>query len=102
MPATPPRPPDPAAAARNRWITVGVIAAFVVFLAWSMLSAQKVTCEVCMDYQGRRNCASASAVSEEEAFASARNTACGPIAFGMNESIACGNTPPATRQCRTR
>lgn len=102
MPATPSRPHDPAIAARNRYLTIGIIVAFVGFLAWSMLSSQKVTCDVCMEFNGRRNCASASAVSEEEAFNSARNTACGPISFGMNESIACGNTPPATRVCRTR
>lgn len=102
MPATTPRPVNPAIRARNRAITVTIIVAFVGFLAWSMLSAQKATCEVCMEFNGRRNCATASAVSEEEAFNSARNTACGPISFGMNESIACGNTPPASSQCRTR
>lgn len=102
MPATAPRPIDPSVTRRNRMITVGLLVAFAGFLAWSMLSAQKATCEVCMDYKGRRNCASASAVNEEEALTSARNTACGPIAFGMNESIECGNTPPATLQCHTR
>ncbi|MFN2325505.1 MAG: hypothetical protein ABR551_06430 [Gemmatimonadales bacterium] len=102
MPATPRKPLDPRITARNRYITIGLVVAFVGFLAWTMLSAQKATCDVCMDYKGRRNCASASAVNEEEALTSARNTACGPISFGMNESIECGNTPPATRVCRTR
>jgi len=89
-------------APRGKYFTIAILLAFVAFLAWTTLSAQKATCDVCMDYHGRRNCASASASSEEEALTSARNTACGPLAFGMNESIECGNTPPATRQCRTR
>lgn len=85
---------------RGRLITILFIVAFAGFLAWSTLSAQKATCEVCMDYHGRRNCASASASTEDEALDSARNTACGPLAFGMNESIECGRMPPTTRQCR--
>jgi hypothetical protein len=89
-------------ASRGKLLTVLVILAFAGFLAWTTVAAQKSTCDVCMEFNGRRNCASASASSEEEALNSARNTACGPLAFGMNESIACGNTPPATRQCRTR
>jgi len=89
-------------ASRGKWITILIIAGFVAFLAWTTVSAQKATCDVCMDYHGRRNCASASASTEAEALTSARNTACGPLTFGMNESIECGNTPPATRQCRTR
>lgn len=89
-------------ASRGKLLTVLVILAFAGFLAWTTVAAQKASCDVCMEFNGRRNCASASASSEEEALNSARNTACGPLAFGMNESIACGNTPPATRQCRTR
>lgn len=87
---------------RGRLVTILIILAFAGFLAWTTVSAQKASCDVCMEFNGRRNCASASASSEEEALNSARNTACGPLSFGMNESIACGNTPPATRQCRTR
>ena len=89
-------------AARSRWIPILAILAFAGFLAWSTLSAQKVTCEVCVDYHGRQNCATASAASEEEAVISAQNTACGPVASGMNESIECGRIPPSRRQCSTR
>lgn len=89
-------------ASRNRLLAILAVLAFAGFLAWTTLSAQKATCEVCMDYHGRRNCATASASSEAEALNSARTTACGPLAFGMNESIECGNTPPATRSCQLR
>jgi hypothetical protein len=30
----------------------------------------------------------------------AQTVACGPISQGMDESIACSNRPPVTRQCR--
>ncbi len=79
-----------------------VIFAFVAFLAWSMLSAQKVECEVCVEFANGRNCATATAETEPEAVQSAQTTACGPLASGMSASIACGNTPPLRRQCRSR
>ena len=76
-----------------------VIVAFVAFLAWSTVSAQKVECEVCIEFGGGRNCATATAVSEDEAAQSAQTTACGPLARGMDASIACGNRPAASRRC---
>ena len=83
-------------------LAIVAILAFVAFLAWSTLSAQKVECDVCVEFANGRNCASATAASEEEAARSAQTTACGPVASGMTASIACGNTPPVSRQCRTR
>ena len=83
-------------------LVVLAILAFVAFLAWTTLSAQKVECEVCVDFANGRNCAIARAETEIEAARSAQTTACGPLARGMTASIACGNVPPTSRQCRGR
>ena len=83
-------------------LVIVAILAFVAFLAWSTLSAQKVECDVCVEFAKGRNCASATAATEEEAGQSAQTTACGPLASGMTASIACGNAPPVSRQCRPR
>ena len=83
-------------------VTIAVIMAFVAFLTWSTLSAQKVECTVCVEYKGGKNCATASHENEAEAARSAQNTACGPLTSGMNDAIACDNRPPASQQCRTR
>ena len=88
--------------APRKILVIAAILAFVAFLAWSTLSAQKVECDVCVEFANGRNCASATAASEEEAARSAQTTACGPLASGMTASIACGNAPPASRQCRVR
>lgn len=87
---------------RSTMVTLAIVAALVAYLAWSTLQAQQVTCEVCVNFEGRANCASASAATEDEAAESAQRTACGPVASGMNESIACSNRPAASRQCTTR
>lgn len=84
---------------RNRIITFVAIIAFVLLLAWSTVQTQQTTCQVCVSFNGRENCAAASGADRDEAVQTARSTACGPIANGMNESIACGNTPPATFSC---
>ena len=82
-------------------LTLAVILAFVGLLAWSTLSAQKVTCQVCVEFNGGRNCAKASHSSEAEAARAAQTTACGPLASGMNEVIACENRPPVSKSCST-
>lgn len=85
-----------------RLLTIAAVALFVGFLLWTTLGAQQVECEICVEYNGQRNCATASNETEEAAVAAAQTTACGPITGGMNDVIACGNAVPVVRQCRTR
>jgi hypothetical protein len=85
-----------------RLLTIAAVALFVGFLLWTTLGAQQVECEVCVTYAGQQNCATASNETEDAALAAAQTTACGPVAAGMNDVIACQNRPPVSRQCRTR
>jgi hypothetical protein len=87
---------------RQKVLVVLLLIGFVAFLAYTTLSAQKVECEVCVEFGSGRNCAMASANNEKEAARSAQTTACGPLARGMDASIACGNVAPARRVCRVR
>jgi hypothetical protein len=80
---------------------LAVVIAFFAFLAWTTLSAQKVECNVCVEYNGGRNCAKASHETEAEAARSAQTTACGPLTSGMNDAIACDSRPAASKTCRT-
>lgn len=63
-------------------------------LVYSTLDLQGYSCEVCITFNGRSNCAKASGTSREEAQRTATDTACAPITGGMSETIACSNTPP--------
>ena len=60
----------------------------------STLDLKQYSCEVCVTFQGRTNCARASGKTEEEAQRTAQDTACATISGGMTESIQCSNTPP--------
>ncbi|HEU4570583.1 MAG TPA: hypothetical protein VFS07_08425 [Gemmatimonadales bacterium] len=86
---------------RSTLLTIAAVLAFAAFLLWSTLGGQKAECEVCVSFNGRSNCATASAPSEAEAARSAQNTACGVLAAGMAETINCGNAVPTRQQCRT-
>ncbi len=83
-------------------LTIAVILIFAAFLAYSTLSAQRVTCTVCVEFNGRSNCAAASHDSELEAARSAQTTACGPVTSGMNDAIACGNRVPVSKKCTSK
>jgi hypothetical protein len=85
----------------GRLLTLLAALALGGFLLWSTLASQRVECTVTVAFEDGRNTATASAASESDATREAQTAACGPLATGMNESIACGRIPPIQRQCRT-
>ena len=85
---------------RGNLLTLLIVLAFAGFLLWSTLSSQRVECTVTVAFNNTQNTATASGASEADATREAQTAACGPIANGMDESIACGRIPPISRQCR--
>jgi hypothetical protein len=96
-----PTPMGGSMTARVKFLSLLVLLAFAAFLLWSTLSSQRVECSVTVDFGGSRNSAVASAASEPDAVREAQTAACGPLAAGMNESIACSRIPPISRHCRS-
>ncbi|HUL69636.1 MAG TPA: hypothetical protein VLT17_05275 [Gemmatimonadales bacterium] len=84
---------------RGKLITILAVLAFVALLLYNTLSAQRVSCEVCVDFGGGSNCATASHSSEKDATQAAQTTACGVLAHGMDQSIACGRVQPTSVRC---
>lgn len=87
---------------RSTLLTVAVIAAVIALFFYMSTARATQQCEVCMEFNGQSNCASAVGQTVDEATQTAHSTACGPIAHGMNETIACGNRPPVSVQCTRR
>ncbi len=81
-------------------ITVAAAVALGAVLYTGTMSSQKVECFVVVTYAGRTDSATASAADQGAAENQARTTACGTISSGMNDRIACSNTPPARVRCR--
>ena len=87
---------------RSTLLTIAVVLAIAALFFYMTTAKASQECTVCMEFRGQRNCATAVGPTQEQAREGAQTTACGPIASGMDQSIACGRTPPATVQCRTR
>jgi hypothetical protein len=86
---------------RGRLITLLGLIGFAALLLWSTLASQRVECSVTVAWGRGENSATASAASERDARREAQTAACGPLASGMNESIACARTPPVRQHCRS-
>ena len=83
----------------TRILSAVFLVSIVALVVWLASSIGVVECRVCIDFQGRRNCATAAAATREEAVQSGRTTACGTISGGVRDSIACGNTTPSEVSC---
>jgi hypothetical protein len=67
---------------------------FIGFVVYSTLNAGGIQCEVCITYQGRKACRTASARTRELALRAATDNACAIISSGVTDSNQCHNTPP--------
>lgn len=72
---------------------------FVAYVVLSSFSLRKVSCEVCVDFQGRSACRTANGPTREEAMNTAQDNACATIAQGRTQSILCGGTQSASVTC---
>jgi hypothetical protein len=79
---------------KTTWLGVVFLALVLAYLVSSSFRKSAYRCQVCITYQGRRNCATAAAQRETEALQTATMTACATIASGVTESNQCENTQP--------
>ena len=87
---------------RSTLITLAIVALVLALFFYMSTARVSQECAVCMEFQGRSNCATAAGSTVAEATETAHTTACGPLARGMNETIACGNRTPLSVQCKNR
>lgn len=79
-------------------VVLGVIFFLVVIgvLIYSSMSVAHYRAEVCMEFQGRRDCRTASGSSQEFAQRSATESACAMIASGVGDTMACQHSTPVS------
>ena len=75
------------------WIG-SAVAIFTSLIVISTMSLKKSRVEVCMEFNGRTECRTASGRNQEQAQRTAIENACAILASGMTDSMACGRTPP--------
>jgi threonine/homoserine efflux transporter RhtA len=87
---------------RSTLYTIAAVLAVGLLFFYMTTARATEECAVCIEFQGGTNCATAAGRTAREATEAAQNTACGPLARGMNETIACGNRAPVSVQCKPR
>jgi hypothetical protein len=71
-------------------------AVFLFFMVRSTFQANRFRCEVCMEFEGRRDCRTASAATKDHALRTAIDNACAQLAAGVTETSRCTQTQPAS------
>lgn len=69
---------------------------FIGLLAYMSMGQKQHRVEVCVDFQGRKNCRTASGPTRDAALRTATDNACATITNGMTESMSCGHNPPVS------
>jgi hypothetical protein len=72
------------------------VLAFVIFLTYSSMHGVKYRVNVCVTFQGRTECRTASADSREHAQSTAQSNACGLLASGVTETMQCEHLDPTS------
>lgn len=79
-------------------LLVGVLG--VGALIWSASRTAQVTCEACIDFGGRTECAKAAGPDRERAMMEATTVICSKLASGMTEVLRCQRTAPERASCK--
>lgn len=85
---------------RSTLLTVAAVIAVGLLFFYMTTARANQECNVCVEFQGGSNCATALGSTVGEATETAHKTACGPLVRGMNETIACDNRAPLSVQCK--
>lgn len=83
-------------------LVVAGLALLMGYMAYLTMSPGQIACEVCIEFHGRSDCRKATGKDKEEAQMSATSTACGLLAGGVTDGIACQNTTPTSITCQDR
>ena len=76
------------------WIGILFLAAVVGYVVFSTFHQDRLRCEACVTFNGRRDCRTASAATQQDAIRAAVTTACAQLASGVTYSVRCENPPP--------
>lgn len=80
-------------------IVVGVLG-MIGLMYYSSMNLGTHRVEVCVEYQGRQSCKTASGETRENAIRTATSNACAFVASGMTDSMACEHAPSKIRELK--
>lgn len=78
-------------------IAIGLLLGGLIYGSMTTVQAE---CELCVEFNGQRQCRSGSGADQAEARRAAQRAACAVMASGMAASVECQNVVPTNVQCR--
>jgi hypothetical protein len=76
-------------------IAIVFVLVFLGVIVYSTLNLSQNKVEVCMTFKGQTVCKTASATTREFALRTATTNACGELAGGVTETMACNQAEPS-------
>ena len=76
------------------WLAIVFLALVLGYIVVSSFQGGRSRCQVCMAFNGRRDCRTASAANRQEAQRTAVTNACAQLSSGVIETNQCETTPP--------
>ena len=76
------------------WLGLAFAIVVVAFVMVSTFQQDRVRCEVCITFNGNRDCRIASATTRDGAVRAATTNACAQLAAGVSETTQCEATRP--------
>jgi hypothetical protein len=76
------------------WIGIAFVILFLGVIVYSTMNLSQNKVEVCITFKGQSRCKIASATTREFAVRTATTNACGEIAGGVTETMACNQLTP--------
>ncbi len=92
--------PTPPVRRRSTLWTLGILLALSAAVVYLSVAQVRWECEVWMEFRGHAEHRTGASATRDEAVRSAVTSACGTLASGMAESMACDRTPPVKVECR--
>ena len=76
------------------WLAIAFGVLVLGAIVFSTFNQDRVRCQVCVTFNGRSDCRTASATNQQEAVRTAVANACAQIASGVTETTQCESTQP--------
>jgi len=81
-----------------RLVLPAIFLAFVGFLVYSTFHLDQVRVHVCMEFEGKQACKTASGATREDALQTAKTNACGELTSGMGNTRRCAAQEPVSTE----
>lgn len=81
------------------WIVAVGTVLVLAYLVYGTTRLVQVECSLCVEFNGQRECPKGTGTSTDNAKRAAQKAACGVLAAGMDQTIACERTMPTDVQC---